>query len=103
MNNLPHTQKIFVTVLTLLALVYASVPYVFAEESSSAHFLVKNADTNDFGGFASSSNFSTVQAGGQTQNGTSTSASFVMDAGALYFDSFLLKSQNWRWYDDETN
>lgn len=90
------------TLVTLVSLCAASVP-VFADESSSAHFMVKDSDTNDFGGYATSSSFSLIDAGGQTQNGTSTSASFVLDAGILFFDSFTPLSQNWRWYDDETN
>src|SRR4051812_27582826 len=96
-----HISKI-IALIVILTLCTATVP-VFADESSSAHFLVKDGDTNDFGGVSTSTNFSSISAGGQTQNGTSTSASFVLDSGELYYDSFVPMSQNWRWYDDETN
>src|SRR4051812_33017054 len=103
MYALPRTQKILITLATLLSFCVTSVPYVFADQASSTHFRVKNGDMNNFGGYGTSSSFSEVSAGGQTQSGTSSSASFTINAGQLDFDSFSLISQNWQWYEDETN
>ncbi len=101
--NASRIPKVIIALVALSTLNITISPYVFADEASSTHFIVKNGDMNNFGGFASSSNFSSVESGGQTQSGTSTSASFALDAGQLYFDTFSPVTQNWRWYDDETN
>jgi len=76
---------------------------VFASDATSASFSTNNEMDGTFGGQGTSTSFSSVSTGGQTATGESTSTNFVVDAGAMYYDTFAPKSQNWRWYDDETN
>lgn len=80
----------------------AFVRIVFADIGTSASFR-NNQSINEFGGDSTSTSFSSVTTGGQIVSGESTSSSFALHAGFEYFDSFTPKSQNWRWYDDETN
>ena len=75
----------------------------FAEDSTSTNFISRDPIISDFGGDSTSSGFELIQAVGQKIIGESASINFVMKSGFLYFDSFTPKSQNWRWYDDETN
>ena len=58
---------------------------------------------SNFGSRATSTNFKQIGAGGQTVNGISSSTSFILKSGFLYFGEFNPKSRHWRWYDDETS
>ncbi len=78
-------------------------PSVFADDYTSANFISRDPVISDFGGYSNSSGFQSINSGGQAVTGESTSANFVVRSGFLYFDSFAPKSQNWRWYDDESN
>lgn len=73
---------------------------VHAADFMSASFLAKNALTDLFGGFGSSTSFFSFLSGGQTVTGESTSTNFAVAAGFLYFDTFAPASRHWRWYDD---
>jgi hypothetical protein len=93
------------TLAILIAVAFSwsmSAP-VFASDATSTSFSTNNETDGTFGGVGTSTSFSSVATGGQTATGESTSTNFVVDAGAMYYDSFAPKSQNWRWYDDETN
>lgn len=78
---------------------------VYATDFSSANFVSRDPVMSDFGGRATSTNFEQVNAGGQIAIGESTSTSFIIRSGFLYFEEkiFTPKSQNWRWYDDEND
>jgi len=86
-----------------LVLLLGIVSFVRAEDSTSTNFISRDPVMSDFGGDATSANFEAINSGGQTITGESVSASFLLRSGFLYFDTFTPKSQNWRWYDDETN
>lgn len=90
-------------ILLLLLLAFAHVGMVRAEEMSSPSFRITNTLVDDFGGYSTSTNFSTDMGGGQTVSGRATSTNFDADMGAIPYDTFTLASQNWRWYDDESN
>lgn len=96
-------DKSFLAALVLTVLVFAHVPLAEADDLRSASFVNKNTSVNDFGGYSTSSTFTTTQSGGQTVIGASTSTNYVMEMGFQYFDSYSFKSQNWRWYDDEAS
>ncbi len=76
-----------------------------ATDFSSANFISRDPIMSVFGGRATSTGFEQFNAGGQTVIGESTSTSFILRSGFLYFDEkfFTPKSQNWRWFDDETS
>lgn len=99
--KLKNTKKILVWV-SLLFVLFGGLP-VGAEDFTSANFKVRAPVIDDFGGRSSSANFEQFNAGGQMSAGESSSANFIIRSGFLYFDEFFPKSQNWRWYDDETN
>ncbi len=84
-------------VATLLA------PFAYAQNTASSNFQVKNSALDDFGGFSSSTTFTSVESGGEITNTEATSTSFLLNAGPLFYETFVPKSQNWRWYDDENN
>ncbi len=94
--------QILLAVPAFFALVLMSAPHASAEVATSSSFNSRST-VNSFGGNSTSTSFSSVHSGDQTGGGESTSSSFTMDAGFLYFDSFTPKQQNWRWYDDETS
>lgn len=75
---------------------------VFADMGTSGSFRVKQ-NLNDFGGSATSSSFYSISAGDENATGQSSSTSFLLSSGYLYFDVFEPLQQNWRWYDDEND
>ncbi len=95
--------RLLQTILVLLVLVFLHVSMVYAEEMSSPNFRITNSLIDDFGGFSTSTSFSSDMGGGQTVAGRATSTAFDVDMGAIPYDTFTVASQNWRWYDDETN
>ena len=101
--HLPHFIRTLLTSFILLFLGVVIVPHVFAEDFTSANFISRDPIMSDFGGGATSANFEAINSGGQTITGESLSTNFLLRSGFLYFDSFAPRSQNWRWYDDETN
>lgn len=80
-------------------------PYVFADNYTSTHFVGAGAQVSDSGGYGTSTGFSSVSEVGQQSTGESTSTSFTVDAGGLYYSSSPTStvSQNWRWYSDENH
>lgn len=96
-----HRVHTFGAVLLIFGLVSSQL--VFAQETRSASFKSINPTTDSYGGSASSTGFSSVISGGQSFAGESTSTSFALRTGFLYFDAFTPKNQNWRWYDDEAS
>jgi hypothetical protein len=92
-----------ITTVLFLATSLIAAPFVVAEDLSSANFIVRDAVSNDFGGSASSTNFSTVQSGGELTDEEASSTSFTLNSGTLLFETFTPLSQNWRWYDDSEN
>ena len=65
--------------------------------------MTRGTTADDFGGVATSASFSSVDAAGQFSTGESTSTDYLVDSGSMYFDTFAPESENWRWYDDETD
>lgn len=76
---------------------------VFADDFTSTNFISRDPINSDFGGSSNSTNFQELSAGGQVITGESTSTNFILRSGFLYFDTFTPRSQNWQWFDDETN
>ncbi len=101
MNALWYTRVIGLSLI--FALVVTSIPFVYAEESSSGSFQAKNTEIGTLGGSSGSASFDSVSSGGQIPTGTATSTTFILNAGPLYFESFTPRSSNWRWYGDENN
>ncbi len=84
-----------------LLLLIALLPVIaHADDFTSASFIAKNPLLSDFGGFGSSTSFSSFFTGGQTITGSASSTNFAVDAGFQYFDTFAPQSQAWRWYSD---
>lgn len=96
-------SRSLLSITVAAALILSGSPEAFAADSSSLNFQTKNGQLNSFGGYGTSSSFSAISDGGQNGPGESTSTSFILNGGALYYDSFVARSTNWRWYDDETN
>ncbi len=92
----------FYAVLLGISVFLYSTP-VRADDFSSTNFILRAPILSDFGANSTSTNFENFSAGGQISVGESTSTNFIVRSGFLYFDEFSPKSQNWRWYDDETN
>lgn len=84
----------------VIALIVLAPLMARADDFSSASFLARNPLISDFGGFGSSTSFSSFFTGGQTITGSASSTNFAVDAGFQYFDTFTPQSQNWRWYSD---
>lgn len=103
MRSLLYICKSTGTLVLVLSVIVLSTPIVYAEDFTSSNFKARKTLTDPFGGSSTSSNFSHISSGGQFSNGESTSTSFVLNTGSMYFDAFSLKSQNWRWYDDEAS
>ena len=91
----------FVFVVALIGSSF--VPVVFAEDATSTNFILRDPIESIFGGNSTSTNFEQFNAGGQLFTGESTSTSFILRSGFLYFGTFTPRSQNWQWFDDETN
>ena len=78
-------------------------PVTLAEDATSTSFILRDPINSTFGGNSTSTNFEQLNAGGQSFTGESTSTSFILRSGFLYFSDYSPVSQNWRWYNDETN
>lgn len=91
--------------LSLLALigVLTLAPFVFAQDAGSTNFRSSRPTTNLYGGYGTSTSFSSVLSGGQTVTGEASSTNFILHTGIMYFDAYAPLSQNWRWYDDANN
>ncbi|MBI3046010.1 MAG: hypothetical protein HYY86_00485 [Candidatus Harrisonbacteria bacterium] len=87
----------------ILPAILFSAALVFAADFTSPNFIFRDPVIDVFGGVATSSSFQQGIVGGQNALGESTSTNFVVLSGFLYFNDFTPASQNWRWYDDETN
>lgn len=74
-----------------------------AEDATSTNFISRDPVMSIFGGNSTSASFEQLNAGGQIVVGESTSTSFILRSGFLYFDTYTPRSQNWQWFDDETN
>lgn len=84
----------------------AMIPWnsLIAANFQSSNFDVRDPVISDFGGKSTSNNFEQYNTGGgQSVTGESNSTNFTLRSGFFYFDTFAPKSQNWRWYDDETS
>lgn len=86
-----------------IALLFALVAPVFAEDYSSTNFMIKGPSANDFGGTGTSTNFETLQSGNDVAQTEATSTNFILNSGYLFFESFVPQSSSWRWYDDAEN
>lgn len=89
--------------VVLLGSMAFRAPVVFAEDATSTSFSATRMIINAFGGDSTSSGFWSVLTGEETATGESSSTNFQMTMGTMYFESFAPKSQNWRWYDDESS
>ena len=98
-----HRLIALVLVLSIVASVSVLDRTAYAATATSSTYMTTNAVTTDFGGAATSSNFSSVLTGAEPATGESTSTHFLVDSGSLYYDTFTPESARWRWYDDETN
>ncbi len=93
----------FTLILIFIFVFIASVTPINATDSTSTNFISRDPIMSNFGSRATSTNFKQIGAGGQTVNGISSSTSFILKSGFLYFGEFNPKSRHWRWYDDETS
>ncbi len=87
--------------MILIAVLSGHIAY--AQNATSTSFQVQYAEFGTVGGVSTSSSFQSVMSGDQIPHGQSTSSTFALNAGPLYFETFEPRSQNWRWYDDENN
>ena len=87
--------------LVLVGALLAQIAH--AQSATSTSFEIQYAEFGTVGGISTSSSFQSVMSGDQIPHGASTSTSFGLNAGPLYFESFTPKTQNWRWYGDESN
>jgi len=92
-----------VSFVLLLSISFSPLPLARAEDATSANFISRDPVMSIFGGDATSSSFEQINAGGQIVTGESTSTNFILRSGFLYFDTYTPRSQNWQWFDDETN
>ena len=90
---------LLLSILTLLACCGFD-DRVLAASATSTDFMTASAVTNESGGVATSSSFSSVLTGAEAATGESSSTDFLVDSGTMYFDTFTPESANWRWYDD---
>jgi len=96
--------KLWINKIIIFSVSLALLPFLaVAEDATSTNFTLRAPVIDDFGGRSTSTNFESFNAGSQMTTGESTSTNFIVRSGFLYFDEFTPKSQNWRWYDDETN
>lgn len=103
MRTQNNTQKVLgaTSALLLLAL-FAST--VFAQEQTSSNFRLNDSGFTQFGGYSTTSSFSSFGNGAAMGEGESTSTSFQVASGYLYpADSTPLVTQNWRWYNDASS
>lgn len=96
-------MKKTLAIFMLCTITLSHAPVVFAADYDSQNFRSSNPQLDDFGSSGTSTSFYSISAGGQMSTGESTSTSFTLAAGAMYFDTFLPRAGTWRWYDDETN
>lgn len=96
-------QRTLSAVLLIFAMVCASSPFALAADFSSPSFLARDPVANDFGGTGTSTNFEVTQSGGDLTATEASSTNFVLNGGPMFFETYTPKTQNWRWYDDETN
>ncbi len=87
----------------VLLLSYILVNTVFAGDLTSSNFTIRGSIIDSSGGVADSGSFQQVSALGDVAFGESSSVNFTLQSGPLYMNSFTPRSQNWRWYGDETN
>ncbi len=86
-----------------IALLLALAAPVFADDYSSNNFMIRTPSANDFGGTGTSTSFETLQSGNDIATTEATSTNFLLNAGYLFFETFVPQSSLWRWYDDAEN
>lgn len=90
--------------LTIAVLVVAcTATTVYATDYNSTNFISRDPVFGDYGAYKSSGSFQQLDVGGQVAIGESESTSFILRSGFLYFNDFTARTENWRWYNDETN
>ena len=93
----------YILVLVVVFANFSFAPVTLAEDATSTNFILRDPINSTFGGNSTSTNFEQLNAGGQSFTGESSSTNFILRSGFLYFSDYSPVSQNWRWYDDETN
>ncbi len=94
-------MKKVLTVIIIFCLITAIFP-VFAYVSSSTHYRMQSDSLNIGGVRQTSESYRLEDTIGEIATGETTDGSFKLKAGFLTPD-YIPDSQNWRWYDDETN
>jgi hypothetical protein len=77
--------------------------FAYAADYSSANFLVRDSNTEEFGGTSTSTSFESLGSGNDIAQTEASSTSFLLNTGPMFFETFEAFSQNWRWYDDAEN
>ncbi len=85
-----------------LLLASCFLSFARADVASSTNFVIKDTEVGTLGGFSTSTDFQQVGSGFDVSSGESSSTSFTSQTGPLG-SNFSPASQNWRFYDDETN
>lgn len=85
----------------LIFLVYFQMSSAF--EATSTDFILERPTLGDSGGEATSTDFGDIGIMSEISAGESTSTDFILQSGFMYFGAFSPKSQNWKWYEDESN
>ncbi len=99
-----NIKRIVLGACSALMIVSISASYVFAQELTSSSFSLNNNGFTAWGGYSTTSNFSSFGSEAQPGSGESSSASFSLASGYLYpVDTSPLATQNWKWFDDSTN
>jgi hypothetical protein len=86
-----------------VAVVALAATTVYATDYNSTNFISRDPVFGDYGAYKSSGSFQQLDVGGQTAIGESESTNFILRSGFLYFNDFTARTENWRWYNDETN
>ena len=95
------TYRIFFALLILVGVGVA--PFVKAADYTSSNFLLRDSSPEEIGGSSTSTSFSSVFSGSDIAQTEASSTNFLLNSGPMFFETFVVRSQNWQWYDDAEN
>ena len=98
MYALPSSIRIATALLGAVCIL-SMFSFVDADTGTSTHFMTGATLLDSFGGGSTSTSYSS-NAVGQQIGGESTSTSFLVDVGAMYFDPVAPAVGHWHWYSD---
>jgi hypothetical protein len=103
----PHTTLVVNmrarTLATILIVWLVAAPFAAATDYTSTNFISRDPVFGDYGAYKSGDTFQQFDVGGQAVIGESQSSNFILRSGFMYFNEYTPRTENWRWYGDETN